>query len=70
MKREIIVDVMSRKDGYYTRYKGDLRIGKNLEGTKWFILKDLTDEEMRVLNTDKEFLISEYSVEDYYLILN
>ena len=65
------VTVMSR-DGKHSSVfdEGHMRVSKNFKGDKWLVIKDLTDEEMELMKTDKEFVVNEYPVSDYYIILN
>lgn len=68
---KMAVTVVNRHTGEpRSFFNGDLRVFKNTKGDKWFIMKDLTEEEMKIMRTDKEVVQNEYSVDDYYLILN
>ena len=64
------VTVMSRDGKHSSVFEGHMRVSKNFKGDKWLVIKDLTDEEMELMKTDKEFVVNEYLVSDYYIILN
>ena len=64
------VTVMGRDGKKCSVYEGHMRISKNLREDKWLVIKDLTDEEMELMNTEKEYIVNEYPVDEYYIILN
>ena len=64
------VTVMSRDGKSSSVFEGHMRVSKTFKGDKWLVIKDLTDEEMELMKTDKEFVVNEYPVSDYYIILN
>ena len=64
------VTVMSRDGKRSSVFEGHMRVSKNFKGDKWLVIKDLTDEEMELMKIDKEFVVNEYPVSDYYIILN
>lgn len=65
------VAIMGKKTmTQYGALEGNLRISKSYDGDKWFIIKDLTDFEMELLNTDKEYILNEYSTDDFFLIVS
>ena len=64
------VTVMSRDGKHSSVFEGHMRDAKNFKGDKWLVIKDLTDEEMELMKTDKEFVVNECPVSDYYIILN
>lgn len=64
------VTVMSRDGKKYSVYEGHMRVSKNFREDKWLVIKDLTDEEMELMNTEKEYIVNEYPVDEYYIILN
>lgn len=70
MTSSLTVTVMSRDGKQSSVFEGWLRVSKNYRGDKWLVIKDLTDEEMTLLKTDKEYIVNEYPVSDYYIIIN
>ena len=44
-------------------------VQKNAKGDKWYIFKELTEDEMITLNTDKEVFVFEFPVSEYYLVM-
>lgn len=64
------VTVMGRDGKQLSVFEGHMRVTKNLKGDKWFVIKDLTDEDMELSNTDKEYICNEFLVKDCYIILN
>lgn len=69
------VTVMKRNGGYYTTFEGDMRVSKNHRGDKWFVIKDLSDEEIALYESDKnwdgkDYVCHEFNVDEFYLILD
>lgn len=70
MRKTMTVTVMSRDGRKCSVYEGHIRVTKNFSGDKWFVIKDLEEEEMKRLNTDEDYVRNEYPVDEYYIILN
>lgn len=67
----ITVTVMIRDGKQCSVFEGYMmRVSKTLSGDKWLVIKDLTDEEMEIMQTEKEYICNEYPVDEYYIILN
>lgn len=64
------VTVMRRDGKQCSVFEGHMRVSKTFSGDKWLVIKDLTDEEMEILQTEKEYICNEYPVDEYYIILN
>lgn len=68
--RDMLVTVMRRTGEYYTSFKGSIRVSKNFNGDKWFVIKDLSDEEVELCKADKDYVCHEFPVDEFYIILN
>ena len=64
------VTVMGRDGRQSSVFEGHLRVSKNHKGDKWVVIKDLTDEEMELYKTEKDYIVNEFPVDKYYIILN
>lgn len=64
------VTVMRRDEKQCSVFKGHMRVFKTFSGDKWLVIKDLTNEEMEIMQTEKEYICNEYPVDEYYIILN
>ena len=52
MKNKFMVTVISKKDGSTSTYSGIDRISPSHDGNAMFLIKDLTDKEMKLYDRD------------------
>lgn len=64
------VTVMSRDGKKCSVFEGHMRVSKTFRNDRWLVIKDLTEEEMELMKTDKEYICNEFPVDEYYIILN
>lgn len=68
------VTVMSKDEGFYTTFVGEIRVHKNSRTGKWVIIKEFSDEEVKLYEQDpewdkKDYCVHEFDPDKYYLIL-
>ena len=67
---DVVCNVMRRDGKSCLIFEGQVRVSKNFSGTKWFVIKDLDEVEMALYKKEEPYVVNEFPVDEYYIIMN